>query len=146
MEFEWDLRKAAANLAKHRVSFEEAATVFGDPLGRIAADLRQSAETQFASSVLDGPHARKDEIMKKSIDKGVSAGGVDPDDILPEYDFKQSAPNKFASRYAAGSTVIVLEPDVAATFPSSAEVNEVLRVLAGIIQKQRHRRTASRRS
>lgn len=37
-----DPRKAAANLAKHRVSFEEAATVFGDPLGRIAADPRHS--------------------------------------------------------------------------------------------------------
>jgi uncharacterized protein len=31
LEFEWDPRKAAANLAKHGVSFEEAATVFGDP-------------------------------------------------------------------------------------------------------------------
>jgi uncharacterized DUF497 family protein len=28
MEFEWDPRKAAANVAKHKVSFEEAATVF----------------------------------------------------------------------------------------------------------------------
>jgi uncharacterized protein len=43
LEFEWDPRKAAANLAKHRVSFEEAATVFGDPLGRIVADPRHSA-------------------------------------------------------------------------------------------------------
>jgi uncharacterized protein len=30
MEFEWDEAKAAANLAKHRVSFEEARTVFDD--------------------------------------------------------------------------------------------------------------------
>ena len=43
MEFEWDPRKAAANLANHKVSFEEAATVFGDPLGRILADPRHSA-------------------------------------------------------------------------------------------------------
>jgi uncharacterized protein len=43
LDFEWDPRKAAANLAKHRVSFEEAATVFGDPLGRIVADPRHSA-------------------------------------------------------------------------------------------------------
>ena len=42
MEFEWDPRKAAANLVKHKVSFEEAATVFGDPLGRIVADPRHS--------------------------------------------------------------------------------------------------------
>ena len=32
MEFEWDLRKAAANARKHGVHFEEAMTVFGDPL------------------------------------------------------------------------------------------------------------------
>ena len=32
MEFEWDLDKAASNLAKHGVAFAEAATVFGDPL------------------------------------------------------------------------------------------------------------------
>jgi uncharacterized DUF497 family protein len=32
MEFEWDPDKAARNLAKHGVSFAEAATVFGDPL------------------------------------------------------------------------------------------------------------------
>ena len=43
LEFEWDPRKAAGNLAKHKVSFEEAATVFGDPLGRIVADPRHSA-------------------------------------------------------------------------------------------------------
>ena len=30
--FDWDPRKAAANLAKHRVSFDEAMTVFRDPL------------------------------------------------------------------------------------------------------------------
>jgi uncharacterized protein len=43
LEFEWDSRKARTNLAKHKVSFEEAATVFGDPLGRIVADPRHSA-------------------------------------------------------------------------------------------------------
>ena len=32
MRFEWDLEKARRNLAKHGVSFEEAATVFADPL------------------------------------------------------------------------------------------------------------------
>ncbi|MBA2591455.1 MAG: BrnT family toxin [Gammaproteobacteria bacterium] len=32
MEFEWDEEKGAANVSKHGVSFEEAKTVFGDPL------------------------------------------------------------------------------------------------------------------
>jgi uncharacterized DUF497 family protein len=36
--FEWDDRKAAANFKKHGVSFEEAATVFRDPLYLVFAD------------------------------------------------------------------------------------------------------------
>jgi uncharacterized protein len=32
MEFEWDPKKATANFQKHDVTFEEAATVLGDPL------------------------------------------------------------------------------------------------------------------
>ena len=38
MRFEWDAIKAASNLAKHGVSFEEAATVFRDPLSATSED------------------------------------------------------------------------------------------------------------
>ena len=44
LRFEWDSRKAAGNVAKHGISFEEASTVFGDPLGRIVGDPRHSEE------------------------------------------------------------------------------------------------------
>ena len=44
LRFEWNPAKAAGNLAKHGVSFEEASTVFADPLGRIADDPRHSTE------------------------------------------------------------------------------------------------------
>lgn len=44
MKFEWDPVKAAKNLAKHAVAFEEAASAFGDRLGRITPDPRHSAE------------------------------------------------------------------------------------------------------
>jgi uncharacterized DUF497 family protein len=46
LRFEWDPQKAARNLGKHGVSFEEAATVFGDPLGCIASDPRHSADEE----------------------------------------------------------------------------------------------------
>lgn len=36
--FEWDNEKAISNLAKHGVSFEEAVTVFGDPLATTVPD------------------------------------------------------------------------------------------------------------
>lgn len=38
MEFEWDPNKAASNLEKHGVPFDEAATAFGDPLSLIIDD------------------------------------------------------------------------------------------------------------
>jgi len=38
LRFEWDLRKALINLTKHGVSFEEARTIFGDPLSLTVAD------------------------------------------------------------------------------------------------------------
>ncbi len=44
LRFEWDPEKAAENLANHGLSFEEAATVFGDPLGRIVDDPRHSTD------------------------------------------------------------------------------------------------------
>jgi len=44
--FEWDGNKAALNVAKHRVSFEEALTVFSDPLARIFLDQDHSLEEQ----------------------------------------------------------------------------------------------------
>ncbi|MDE2024025.1 MAG: BrnT family toxin [Gammaproteobacteria bacterium] len=46
MEFEWDAAKAAANLKKHRVSFEEAASVFGDALALTFADPDHSADEE----------------------------------------------------------------------------------------------------
>ncbi len=44
MLFDWDKEKAAGNLAKHKVSFEEAATVFADPLSDTFDDPDHSAE------------------------------------------------------------------------------------------------------
>lgn len=38
MKFEWDPRKAAANLVKHRVAFEEAATAIRDDFAAVARD------------------------------------------------------------------------------------------------------------
>lgn len=43
MRFEWDARKARSNLAKHGVSFEEAATAFEDKLGAYYPDTLHSS-------------------------------------------------------------------------------------------------------
>jgi uncharacterized DUF497 family protein len=48
LTFEWDTTKATSNLAKHGVGFEEAATVFGDPLSFTIYDPAHSrAEARF---------------------------------------------------------------------------------------------------
>jgi uncharacterized DUF497 family protein len=41
-DFEWDAEKARANQQKHRVSFEEAITVFSDPMALDAPDLYEA--------------------------------------------------------------------------------------------------------
>jgi len=48
--FEWDDRKARQSLTKHRVSFEEAATVFGDPLSLTIQDpVHSEGEQRFVT-------------------------------------------------------------------------------------------------
>lgn len=46
MNFEWDPEKARSNIAKHAVSFEEASTVFGDPLSDTFDDPDHSFKEQ----------------------------------------------------------------------------------------------------
>jgi len=52
------------------------------------------------------------------------------DDLKPEYDFasmKGGVRGKYVSRLRKGSNIVVLEPEIAAAFPSEAAVNEALR-------------------
>jgi hypothetical protein len=44
VHFEWDPAKAARNVSKHGVSFDEASTVFGDPLAGTILDPRHSGD------------------------------------------------------------------------------------------------------
>jgi len=46
MRFAWDQKKASNNLTKHGISFDEAATVFGDPLSNTYPDPQHSMEEQ----------------------------------------------------------------------------------------------------
>jgi uncharacterized DUF497 family protein len=50
LAFEWDDIKAKQNLKKHGVSFEEASTIFGDPLARTIHDpLHSEEEDRFVN-------------------------------------------------------------------------------------------------
>ena len=80
--------------------------------------------------------------MQKALTKRPTVNRTAVDEILPEYDFSKSRRHKYASRYVPGSVVVVLEPDVAATFGSSKEANDALRALAGIIRKRLPRKVS----
>ena len=55
--FDWDPDKAESNLRKHGVSFEEASTVFGDPLAMLMSDPDHSVDEE--RYVLLGTSLRK---------------------------------------------------------------------------------------
>ena len=57
-------------------------------------------------------------------------------DMLPEYAFTGGVRGKYAGRFAKGSNVVVLDPDVARVFTDSESVNQALRALAGILEHQ----------
>jgi hypothetical protein len=59
----------------------------------------------------------------------------DPD-MLSDYDFTDGVRGKYVDRFAQGSSVVVLDPDVARVFTDSESVNQALRALAGIIEQQ----------
>ncbi|MFA4944618.1 MAG: hypothetical protein WC789_07950 [Lentisphaeria bacterium] len=60
----------------------------------------------------------------------------DDPDMLEEYDFSKGVRGKYAKRYAEGTNVVVLDPDVARYFPDHKAVNDSLRSLIAIIQRQ----------
>jgi hypothetical protein len=62
------------------------------------------------------------------------------DDLRPEYDFskmKGGVRGKYVDRYQAGTNLVLLDPDVAQAFPTSDLVNEALRLLMQIAQRQK---------
>lgn len=56
-------------------------------------------------------------------------------DILDDYDFSQGVRGKYVQRFAQGSNVAILSPDVAEVFPDSESVNNALRMLVEIAGK-----------
>lgn len=57
-------------------------------------------------------------------------------EMREEYDFSSGVRGKYAARYAEGTNLVRLDPDVARVFPDSAAVNDALRALVKIIQER----------
>jgi len=71
--------------------------------------------------------------MKKEVENEME------DELRPEYDFAQmqgGVRGKYVERYRSGTNLVLLDPDVAQVFPNDAAVNEALRLLMQIAQRQ----------
>ena len=158
MNFEWDPVKARQNRRKHRVSFQEAATVFGDPLAITYPDPDHSiAEQRFITvgmsstgRVLMVAHADPSEsiriisarkrrrranesTMKKKTEKRARR-----DELRREYHLsklKGGVRGKYLARYRAGTNLVLLSPDVAEYFPDEQSVNAALRTLIHVAKR-----------
>ncbi len=67
-------------------------------------------------------------------------------EMRDHYDFTGGVRGKFARRYAEGSNVVVLDPDVARLFPNREAVNDTLRAVAQIVQLQQRRRGGAKKT
>ena len=56
-----------------------------------------------------------------------------------EYDFSSGVRGKYAKKYAEGTNVVIIDPDVAKYFPDKQSVNDALRSLITIIERQRQK-------
>jgi len=82
--------------------------------------------------------------MKRQAAKKTTASEIH--EMRPEYDFSGGIRGKHAARYAKGTNIVVLDPDVAEAFPNSAAVNEILRALMPIIGRRRRPSSREKRS
>lgn len=63
--------------------------------------------------------------MKKFSSKSAAT----KDEMLPQFDFRGGVRGKYAARFAQGTNVVLLAPDVAKRFPTARSVNAALRSL-----------------
>ena len=91
--------------------------------------------------MLVSPLGRKDINMKNSSNR---KRHQDEDTMRPEYDFSKAVRGVTAARYAQGTNVVLLDPDVAAVFPDTRAVNEALRTFARLTRPASKSRSRKR--
>jgi uncharacterized DUF497 family protein len=164
LNFEWDWRKAATNLKNHGVSFEEAASAFGDWRSITVPDLEHSEDDPgFTSSAcpireicrwfaiptvartrVSSAHGVRTHVSENSMNRARKPKRKK--ETVPNIDFSGGVRGKYAARFAEGTNLVALSPDVAEVFPDSKAVNEALRKLARTSGKTARVRKPSHRS
>ncbi len=150
MLFEWDPSKELSNRRKHHVEFQEATTVFGDPLSITIADPDHSGlEDRFVILGLSSRRrllvvvhtVRQGRVrvisalasrqgMKNVVTKARSKRKTDG--MRAEYDFSGGVRGKYVTEFRRGTNLVLLDPEIAKAFPDSKSVNDALRGLLSI--------------
>ena len=148
MIYEWDPAKAATNLRKHRVTFDEATSVFRDALALTFDDPDHSLDASRFITV--GESARQRLLLVTHADRRVdrsesSVHGAlrqekpmptknravsKPSDMRAEYDLSKLTGRVQGKHYAqatAGVALVLLESDIAEAFSTGRAVNKALR-------------------
>ena len=126
VQFTWDPGKAAANLSKHGVSFEDASTVFRSPLAKVLPDPTHSEKEQrsliighSAESGSSAPEMLRRVSVTNMKSTRRSRSSTKDGDMPAEYqlDWSKAKPNPYAARLK-DTVAVVLAPDVAEVFPT----------------------------
>jgi len=150
-ELFWDLRKAASNLEKHGVAFEEAAEALGDRLAITRADhdhsefenrfvlIGESGEGRLltvvfvirgeAARIISARKSTRAERRLYMEDKPmIHDAPLEKDSMLDDYGHLGGW-SRSTFRFRRAASFVSLDPDVAAIFRTSEEVNDALRTL-----------------
>lgn len=99
-------------------------------MGALALAARSPYPNAMTRDEADPPPRVRGATMKRA------ANSQPEPEMLEEYDFSGGVRGKYAQRYAEGSNIVVLSPDVAEAFPDSESVNRALRLLIDIARRR----------
>jgi len=126
LHFEWDQNKAASNLVKHGVSFEEAKSVFADSLGRLMADPDNSEDEErfilmgMSSQIIVKELLILFVLFQLEMLINLNENNMRRKVMRESYDFSKSVKNPYAKHFKKQITIRIDE-DAIAYFKLMAE-------------------------
>jgi hypothetical protein len=126
MIFEWDDSKARINPEKHKISFDEASTIFSDP--SLITFMKKTNKSQpddiLPEYNLEGKKGVRGKYAR-AMKQGYSVRVRNEDGSVTVRDF------------VSKENTVLLDPDVKAYFPDSESVNRALRSLIKLIPQKK---------
>ena len=92
-----------------------------------------------AASLRTGRRLRTDGLTDERPSEKESGMNKDPEKepaTRGEYDFSEGVRGKYADRYAQGTNIVLLDPDLCDVFSDSRSVNQALRAIADILRER----------